>query len=459
MKEAGPSPAGASGDRPLRILLLAETCNPEWASLPAVSYNTTRALSNYAEVTLVTLEFNRPNLQKTGAGKATIVYVNNEYVSKPLWRFSTFVRGNADHALTAAAAMQWPAQVAFEWEAWKRFKDDINGGAFDIVQRLTPMSPTLPSPMARWCPAPFVVGPINGGLPWPPAFRHEMRREREYLHYIRDAYRLMPFYRSTFSRPRCILAGFSHTIADLPRSALARTIDFPEVGVDPEMFSWPGERPEREQLTFLYAGRLVPYKCPDVALEAFAGSPELRKHKLIVVGDGPERQRLEAFVTANGLEGVVEMRGKVPQKEVGRLMREADAFVFPSVRELGAGVVVEAMVCGCVPVVVNYGAPGGLVTEETGRRVPLGTKAELVQSIRGELEKLCHDRPSIRRMSHAAHERALGRYAWDFKARKLIDVYDWVLGRRSKPPIYDTDARTPPASASREGRESSIRAA
>ncbi len=344
-----PSPTGAPADRPLRILLLAETCNPEWASLPAVSYNTSRALSNYAEVTLVTLERNRPNLQKTGVGKATIVYVSNEYVSEPLYRFSTFVRGNPDHALTAAAAMQWPAQVAFEWEAWKRFKDQIHGGAFDIVQRLTPMSPTLPSPMARWCPVPFVVGPINGALPWPAAFRHEMRREREYLHYIRDVYRLMPFYRSTYSRPRCILAGFPHTIADLPRSARARAIDFPEVGVDPEMFSWPGERPEREQLTFLYAGRLVPYKCPDVALEAFAGSPELRKHKLVVVGDGPERQRLEAYVAANALEGVVEMRGKVPQKEVGQLMREADAFVFPSVRELGAGVVIEAMACGCVP--------------------------------------------------------------------------------------------------------------
>jgi glycosyltransferase involved in cell wall biosynthesis len=196
-----------------------------------------------------------------------------------------------------------------------------------------------------------------------------------------------------------------------------------------------------------------------VALEAFAGSPELHKHKLIVVGDGPERQRLEAFVAANALEGVVEMRGKVTQKEVGRLMREADAFVFPSVRELGAGVVVEAMACGCVPVVVNYGAPGGLVTAESGRRVPLGTKAELVQSIRGELENLCHDRPSIRRMSHAARERALGRYSWDFKARKLLDVYDWVLGRRSSPPIYDADARTPALQSSSRGGQQSIRAA
>jgi glycosyltransferase involved in cell wall biosynthesis len=421
----------------VRILLLADACNPEWPSLPIVAHNACRALAKRAEVTLVTHVRNRPALEKTGAGGATIVYLDTEYVAAPMYRLARFIQGNNQHAQTVAVAMAWPAQVAFEWEAWQRFKADLRAGSYDIVHRLTPMSPTMPSPLAGWSPVPFVLGPLNGALAWPPGFEQELRREREYLRYVRAAYKFLPFYRSTYSHSRAILAAFSHTIADLPASARDRTIDFPEVGVDPEVFAWPGDRPQRERLTFLFAGRLVPYKCPDVALAAFAASPELRRHRLVVVGDGPERESLESYVAANGLKDTVDLLGQRPQAEVGRLMRDADVFVFPSIRELGAGVVIEAMACGCVPVVVSYGGPATLVTDDTGRRIPLGSKSDLVQAFRCELEALAGDRALIRRLAHAAHARALGLYSWDVKAGKMMEVYEWALGRRATPPVFE----------------------
>jgi glycosyltransferase involved in cell wall biosynthesis len=421
----------------LRVLLLSDACNPEWPSLPIVAFNATRALAEHAEVVLVTHIRNRENLTKTGTGRASVVYLDTEYVAAPMHRLSQLIRRGEQYAQTAAVAMAWPAQVAFEWEAWKRFKGELRSGAFDVVQRLTPMSPTLPSPMAKWSPVPFVLGPLNGALAWPPGFEQELRREKEYLRYVRQAYRLMPFYRSTYAHSACILASFAHTIADLPESARPRTIDFPEVGIDPKVFSWPGDRPERERLTFLFAGRLVAYKCADVALRAFAASPELRRHRFVIVGDGPERATLEAEVKTLGLEGTVEILGQRSQAEVGRLMRDADVFVFPSIRELGAGVVIEAMACGCVPVVVNYGAPGSLVTDETGCRVPLGSKTELVESFRVALEGLAADHPRVRRMALAAHERAISRFSWDVKARKMIEVYEWVLGQRATAPLFE----------------------
>jgi glycosyltransferase involved in cell wall biosynthesis len=365
------------------------------------------------------------------------VYLDTEYVAGPMSRLSRWLRGNEQNAQTLAVAMGWPAQVAFEWEAWRRFKPQLLAGAFDIVHRLTPMSPTLPSPMARLSPVPFVLGPLNGGLPWPSGFERELRREREYMRYVRGAYRFLPFHASTYARASAIMAAFPHTIADLPATARERTVDFPEVGVDPALFDWPGQRPEREALTFLFAGRLVPYKCADVAIAAFAASEALRRHRLLIVGDGPEMEGLRAQVAAAGLGAVVELLGQRSQTEVGRRMREADVFVFPSVRELGAGAVIEAMACGCVPVVVDYGAPGALVTEETGRRVALGTKAELVNAFRTALEAVAGDRPALRGMARAAHARALGSYAWDVKAGKMLEVYEWALGRRTVAPRFE----------------------
>ena len=402
-----------------------------------VAYKAALALAEIASVTLVTHVRNRPALTRAGAGKADVVYLDTEYLAAPMYRLSQMIRRSEQYAQTLAVAMAWPAQVAFELAAWRKFKAALRAGQYDLVHRLSPMSPTLPSPMARWSPVPFVLGPLNGGLAWPPGFGKELRREREYLRYFRDAYRLLPFYRSTYARAACVLAAFRHTIEDLPATARARTIDFPEVGIDPALFAWPGERPRRDRLVFLYAGRLVAYKCPDVAIEAFAGSPSLRRHRLVMVGGGPEQAQLEALVARHDLAGTVEILGQRPQSEVGMLMRDAEVLVFPSIRELGAGVVVEAMATGCVPVVVAYGAPATLVTEATGSRVPLGTKAELVTAFWRELEALAAQPDRIRDLSKAAHERALRYYTWQAKATKTVQAYEWVLGRRSVPPRFE----------------------
>ena len=283
---------------------------------------------------------------------------------------------------------------------------------------------------------PFVLGPLNGGVPWPAAYRGELRREREHLSFVRGACRLLPYHRSTFARSRVVLAAFPHTIDDLPRGSRSSALDFPEVGIDSELFHPPEhERPDGP-LTFLFAGRLVPYKCADVLLEVFARSPVLRRHRLLIAGDGPEKHALAARIAAHGLADRVELVGWKSQREVADLMRSADVFAFPSIRELGAGVVIEAMACGCVPVVVDYGGPGGLVDDACGIKVPLGPKPELVASFVRALETLASDRARLRRLRLAGAERASTSFTWEAKARKTIEVYEWALGRRATVPVF-----------------------
>ena len=86
-----------------------------------------------------------------------------------------------------------------------------------------------------------------------------------------------------------MLAAFDHTIDDLKPVDINRVFNVPEVGFDPELFSSPPQRQLEGRITFLFAGRLVPYKCADIAVAAFAAEPILRQHQLRIVGDGPER--------------------------------------------------------------------------------------------------------------------------------------------------------------------------
>lgn len=423
----------------MRVLLLASECNPEWPSLPIVGFKLCRALADHVDVTVATHVRNRPNIEKSGFGRAKVVFIDNEYLAAPLYKLTTFLRGGDEGAWTANVAMAYPSQISFEYEVKRHFRRELDSKYFDVVHRVTPMSPTLPSPIARWASVPVVVGPLNGGLRWPPGFTQELHREREWLTYVRGAYRLMPYYQSTYGEASAILAAFDHTLRDLPRSAQDRCFNLPEVGIDPELFAANGKSSEEKRsddgrVVFLFAGRLVPYKCPDVVIEAMALDESLRKHRLVIVGDGPERPRLEALIAKHRLEGCVELLGRRSQAEVGEWMRRADVFAFPSVRELGAGVVVEAMACGMPCIVVDYGGPGGLIDETRGVRVPLGQKSDIARAFAREMAALAADPERRKRLGAAASAFALECYTWDAKARQIADVYEWVLGRRAEKP-------------------------
>lgn len=430
----------------MRILILADDCNPDWPSLPVVGYKFAIALAEHAEVVVVTHVRNRPNIDRDGIGKAEVVYVDTETLAAPLFKLSVFLRGGEEVGWTTQMAMGYPGYLFFEWQVWRRFGKEIKAGKFDVVHRITPMTPTLPSLIANRCKnTPFVLGPLNGNLPWPKQFMVEQKRERETLSRFRGAYKFLPYHRSTYRKSRCILAAFSHTIEDLPRGIDDKTINYPEVGIDPELFSY-AERTPSDKKTILYVGRLVPYKCPEVVVRAFANSPLLQSHKLLIVGDGPERPRLEQIIRDNKLEDCVELTGRIDQVEVGKIMRSADIFAFPSIRELGAGVVVEAMACGLTCVVVDYGGPATLIGEDRGVKIPMGDLDFLVDRFGEELEQLVADPDRITTLGKTAYQHAIDFYSWDCKARKLIEIYQWLKQPSlPKPDFWQTANASPEA--------------
>lgn len=103
--------------------------------------------------------------------------------------------------------------------------------------------------------------------------------------------------------------------------------------------------------TIVYAGRLIREKRLDLLLDAVAALPRDLDARLVVFGEGPEREALAMRSAALGLEGRVKLRGHVPEAaEVWRTVRAAAVAVQPSSRE-GFGIFpLEAMALG-VPVV------------------------------------------------------------------------------------------------------------
>jgi glycosyltransferase involved in cell wall biosynthesis len=425
-----------------KTLILAEDCNPEWPSLPVVGYKYARSIGKYCDVTVVTHIRNKENIEKRNKEGVQFEYIDNEYIASPMYKLAKVLRGGTEVAWSTNMIMAYLPYVEFERQVLKRFRSDLRNGAFDVVHRVTPMSPTLPSYIAGRVPQPFVIGPLNGNLAWPAAYRTEQRREREGLRKLRDLYRYLPFARSTYRDAACVFAAFQHTIDDIDAADPAHVVPFPEIGFDREMFypdrekaPYAGDRPYR----FLFAGRLVPYKVPEAAVRAFAESEALRPHVLHVVGEGPEGDRLKKIVADAGAGDRILFEGRKSQAEVAAFMRRCDAFVFPSVRELGAGVVIEAMASGMVCLVTDYGAPGDLAANGRGVRVPLQPMDGLVRGYRAAMEACVvypqkHAALAVKALAYATTF-----YDWDAKAAYTRRIYDALLA--GKPLTAFTDYR------------------
>lgn len=106
--------------------------------------------------------------------------------------------------------------------------------------------------------------------------------------------------------------------------------------------------PQLKRPFFLYVGQIVPRKGLKVLLEAclLLKSWGYSDYSLLVVGDGEQRQELEAFASSNNLDEQVKWIGKVQYKCLGAYFQAADVFVFPTYEDIWGMVLTEAMAFG-----------------------------------------------------------------------------------------------------------------
>src|SRR5438128_7346830 len=429
----------------LRILLLAPGSSPEAVSMPYVTYSHAAALAQLHDVALV---IGSPTEDPVRRAKAPFRSI--EVVRMPLleriyaWSLRRIFKYNYDTQVLTAFG--YPFSIAFEWRAWRQVRRRIFAGEFDVVLRIMPMTPVLPSPFAfflRKGVVPFVIGPINGGLPFVQGFS-QAENQKEWVSNLRNLYRYLPFARSTYRRAAAIIVASSQTYAEfaayrdklffIPENGIARSLCFGD-SRSPE----PGAK-----LDLIFVGGLVPRKACDLALRAAA--PLLRSDlaRFTVVGDGPERDRLEQLTRSLGIEKAVSFCGWISHAEVLRRLRSADVLVFPSVRDNGAGVVFEALASGAVPVVADFGGPGDIVHSEVGYKVPLTSEIDMVAQMEKILTELAHNRDRLEQLRRQGMTYVRECLTWDEKAERTSRMLNWVSGQGPKtdhPPPKDLHPR------------------
>jgi glycosyltransferase involved in cell wall biosynthesis len=167
----------------------------------------------------------------------------------------------------------------------------------------------------------------------------------------------------------------------------------------------------KERPLVVAAGRLHFVKGFDDLLEAFAKLRETLDARLLILGEGKERERLEAQVRRLELEDAVQLPGRVGS--IAPWLARADLFVLSSRREGLPAVVIEALALG--KSIVATACPNGpeeiLEHGRWGRLVPVGDVAALADAMREALQAPPPDAAALReRAAEFSLERALEQY-------------------------------------------------
>jgi len=283
------------------------------------------------------------------------------------------------------------------------------------------VSPKFPSFLTNM-PAPVVIGPMNGGMTFPPAF------EKEYAQGSGGAVgaaraisgalnRLIPG-KLTASR---ILVANERTLAALPSVIdKTRVSMLQENGVDLKI--WEGaEIGKPQDPIFVFVGRLVWLKGVDLLFEALKTAPA--NVRLRIVGDGPERARLERLAADPAFGGRIEFLGFKPQKEIRDSLAGATALILPSLHECGGAVILEAFACRTPAIATDWGGPREYVTAQTGILVPPEGRQSFIDGLAAAMTRLSSDPMLAARMGEAARAHVVANFSWRAKAVQMIEIY------------------------------------
>ena len=220
----------------------------------------------------------------------------------------------------------------------------------------------------------------------------------------------------THLRQKLENAAFVIAISDYCRSQLMRIaspacwdrFETVRLGIRPDLLPHRAARDDRAPIQLVMVGRLVPAKGPLLLLQAVE---QVRNQRiavaLTVIGDGPERGDLEAFIRQHQLMDVVTLTGALNHDQTLERVAAADLFVLASFAEGIPVSLMEAMALG-VPCISTYiaGIPELIDHDHDGILVPAGSVDALTNAI------LCLARdPALRqRFAEAARAHVLREY-------------------------------------------------
>ena len=423
-----------------RVLIVTEHASAQFGGEAALPLHYFRVLRNRGvPVRLVTHSRTRPELDALYPGDADIHYIEDTGFHKLMARWGGMMPARIGY-FTVGFASRFSVQMAQR----KLVRRLIREHGVDVIHQPMPVSPREPS-MLYGFGVPVVIGPMNGGLDYPPGLRHQQgSAERLLLTLGRANAKFLNRLMRGKREAATLLVANERTRRSLPEGVCSHVVELVENGVDLTVWRSPADAPhEPESLSradavpsFVFMGRLVDWKAADLLLRAFAAACRQAPMRLCVIGDGPDRHSLEALALELGVaadetqaDATVRFVGWQSQAACAELLSRADALVLPSLLEVGGAVVLEAMALGKAVIATAWGGPLDYLDPSCGILVPPDSREQLIEGLTAAMLALTRNPAERAAMGRSGRAKVKRVYDWERKVDRMLAVYANAIER------------------------------
>ncbi len=415
----------------MKVLLSARACHPEHGSEGGVGWKAATTLSKRHEVHVLTFTSEKQAVERALA--------TGEHSGLS---FSYFGKDAPYHENRLFARLQ----------SWKRYIDWTRQSLgiarklaaqehFALVHHVTYSSWRVPSPLWR-LDLPFVWGPVGGTAEYPSRLLGKLAPRSQLFELMRGASNR--YASRTKSLKDCVrnsdavVASNKETLDKLlPLRGRKEGLHvlFPTFFTDRqvELLKFDAaNKPPDKPLQLFAGGNIIGSKGLIFALEALQlASRQGIAWQLVVGGYGPEIPFLRKKAHALGIADQIDFHIGFDGEAYRQKLKDSHIFILPSFRENAPGTILEAMLAGCVPLVVDASAQGDIVDGKFGFKIPVTSASQITVGIADSLIELARN-PKLRiTMGQMAGEYVAQNYREDSYISGIQAIYDEVLVKNS----------------------------
>jgi len=416
----------------MRILIVASNASRRFGGEAFIPLNYFRLLRRRnMDVRLVVHARNRPELTALFPDDLDrLCFVDDTSLHKKLNHFGQILPRRLADA-TTGFIIHLTTQLAQR----RIIRELVKAHAIDVVHEPIPVSPKAPSLM--WgLGAAVVIGPLNGGMGYPEAFR----RERNFISELAlDSGRALANFVNLLlpgkRRADIVLVANRRTQQALPTGIAGQVIELVENGVDLSIWKRRSiDRSASDTVRFVFVGRLIDWKAIDIVLAAMHRLKDQLRVSFEIIGDGPMRETWQDLSNQLGLGANVQFTQWLSQEECALRLQQADVFVLPSLFECGGAVVLEAMAMGLPVIATAWGGPADYLDQSCGILVKPDSRESLIAGFASAMTMLIQS-PALReRLGQAGFARARAEFDWERKVDRITDLYELAIKNRTDHP-------------------------
>lgn len=298
--------------------------------------------------------------------------------------------------------------------------------SLQIVFQPVPISPVTPSAIYD-CGVPVVIGPMCGGMEFPPAFSY---LESKFEKISSKLARILAGYLNLIipgkKKAQVLLVSNERTASVLPKGYLGKLYYVIESGVDLKLFKPRTEyAPMANQVVrVVYMARFVDQKGIPYLVEAFSRASSEANIVLELIGNGELFEETQAQVKRLGIEDKFNFHGWMQIDKADDLIRKCDIYMVPAIRDCGGCAQLEAMAIGLPVIAANWAGPGQYTDESSGILVDVDTVEGFIDGLAHAIVKLANS-PELRvQLGQGAKQRVRSDYLdWDSKVDRVIEIF------------------------------------